>query len=188
MHDQFATTCWTLIAFSIVALKLIKSKSSDPIGYILFFYFFFGFGPVINYLMGMPIYFGIVQENIANASMIMCIGIASLGIPHLITRDPSLVPDNSKSEPHNWEALKIALIVSIGYGVVKCLLMLPLRAQGASKIAMINIALPQLHYVYLLLQMYFCAFYFSATRVSGLKRPFWINVMVYVAYCLIVGE
>ena len=188
MNEWWSIFTWTVLSLVVVILKLVKSKSSDPIGYILFFYFFFGFGPVVNYLFGMPIYFGIVKQNIPEATLIMFLGIMSFALPHLIGKEPSLVPEKSTEEPHGWEGLKLALVGSVVYGVAKCLLMLPLKIQGASKIEMISIALPQLHYVYLLLQMYFCAFYFSAKRVAGLRKLYWINVGIYILYCLIVTE
>ncbi|MBC77590.1 MAG: hypothetical protein CME64_16415 [Halobacteriovoraceae bacterium] len=188
MSDWWTVLLWTIFSLGVVVLKLGKSKSKDPIGYILLFYFFFGFGPVVNYLLGMPIYFGIVKEHIPSAAMIMSLGILSFAFPHLIFKDHSLVPDENSDEPHRWEALKIALMGSIVYGGAKCLLMLPLKAQGATKIEMISIALPQLHYIYLLLQLYFCAFYFSAKRVDGLAKIYWLNVAVYIVYCLVVAE
>lgn len=188
MADKTLISIYTLLALALVVLKLAKSRSSDPIGYILLFYFFFGFGPVVNYLFDLPIYFGIVTENIPQASLIMLTGMASFGLPHIFGKDPELkIPEHTK-ERHNWEALKIALFLSCAYGALKIALMLPMRFAGSSKIAMINVALPQLHYVYLLLQMYFCAFYFSVEERKGLKKYYWANVAVYVLYCLVVTE
>ena len=46
-------------AFSFLCLLgkyLIKGKN-DPLTYLMFFYFFFTFGPIVNYLFGIPIYF-----------------------------------------------------------------------------------------------------------------------------------
>lgn len=188
MGDKTLVLFYTVAAFCVVALKLAKSRARDPIGYILLFYFFFGFGPVINYLLDLPIYFGIVTENIPEASLIMLVGIGSFALPHLVWNNPKLEMPKISNERHDWEALKIAFAASCLYGAGKIALMMPMRIAGASKIQMINIALPQLHYIYLLIQLYLSAFYFSVKERPGLGRLYWLNIAIYIVYCLVVTE
>lgn len=170
-----------------IFLKIIKSLRKDPIVYILMFYFFFGFGPVINYFYGYNIYFGIVEANIRDATLIMLVGLVSFALPHIILKSRQISIDTN-SEVHGWRSLYPIYFCSIGYGVVRLLIMLPYRLGGASKVDLINIALPSLHYVYLLLQLYFCAFYLNIYRIKRLKRMFYINLAIYIMYCLVISE
>lgn len=166
---------------------MVKSLRKDPIVYILMFYFFFGFGPVINYLYGYNIYFGIVEQNIKDATLIMLVGLISFGLPHILFKSKQLSIENH-SETHNWRSLYPIYICSIGYGLVRLLIMLPYRLGGASKVELINIALPSVHYIYLLLQLYFCAFYINIRKIKRLRRIFFTNLIVYIAYCLVISE
>lgn len=187
MSDNSMILFLTLMAFLVVLVKLLRSYKSDPTGHVLLFYFFFGFGPVINYLLGFPIYFGTVEEQIPKACLIMLVGIVSLALPNFFGEKKIAKVNIERIEPHRWQALKVALVLAIFYGAAKVLIVAPLRFGGASKIQMINAALPGLHYIYLLMQFYLCAFYFSA-KTSHMKKLYWGNFMVYLIYCLVIGE
>lgn len=187
MQDKTQILILTMSALGLALFKLYKSSQKDPVGHILLFYFFFGFGPLINYLLGFPIYFGIVEEYMPKAALIMFLGMLFLALPHLFMNKEIKTQALERSEPHRWQALQLALWAAVLYGCAKAVIVLPLRISGGSKIEMINAALPQLHYIYLLLQFYFCAFYFSAKR-SGLSKLYWTNFAVYLIYCVVIGE
>ncbi|MCT4643106.1 MAG: hypothetical protein N4A33_12520 [Bacteriovoracaceae bacterium] len=168
--------------------KMLTSGRKDPVTFIMMFYFFFGFGPVINYLSGSPIYFGIVEENIEGASLIMLLGIASLGIPFIFFPGKKLSYHSELNERHKWLALYPVLWMSIIFGGIRLMIILPFRFTGATKVDMVNFALPQLHYIYLLLEFYFLSFYFNVVGDKKLTRLYWINVAIYTAYCVVIGE
>lgn len=187
MTENSQILLYIYIALFLVGLKCILSIRRDPIAYIAMFYLFFGFGPVVNYLYGFNIYFGIVEQNIQDATLIMLTGIASFTIPHILFRSKPLKVE-SYSEEHNWSSLYPIYLVSIMYGVFRLLIMIPFRLGGASKVELINIALPSIHYVYLLLQLYFCSFYINIKRKPKLKKIFFVNFFVYILYCLVISE
>lgn len=144
-------------------------------------------GPALNYLYGIPIYFGIVESNIADACLIILVGIVSFTLPHIIfkNRKLSLVFYN---ERHGWISLYPIFLISIMYGLIKLLIMLPYRISGFSKIELINLALPSIHYIYLLIQLYLCSFYLNIIYNKKLKRLYYLNLIIYVFYCMILGE
>jgi hypothetical protein len=187
MNEKSQILIYMLIAVFVIMVKTLLSAKRDPIPYILLFYFFFGFGPVINYMYGVNIYFGTVEANILDASLIMLLGIVSFAIPHIFIRSEKLSLNKSTIK-HQWGSLYSIYTVSLVYGVFRVLLMLPYRIGGASKIELINIALPSLHYIYLIVQLYLCAFYINIKDDIKLKRIFFLNLAIYIIYCLIIGE
>lgn len=188
MQDNFLVAALMFSSLCIVVLNFAKFKLKHPVAYISAFYFFFGFGPVLNYLFEFPIYFGIVKENIPLACFIMFLGILSFSVPHLIMKKISIEENIESPEKHEWDGLKVAYLFSILYSVIKIALMVPLKLGGATKIDMINSALPQIHYIFLLVQLYLCAFYFSAQKNGLLRKLYWANILSYVLYCVVIGE
>lgn len=182
--SETSTIAFTLGASTLLLLiKLLRGGLKDLITPLILFYFYFAFGPIINLLLGNSIYFGIPLEFIPKATWIFFTGIATLTIGSLIWSPPKTFPAELKKL--NLNALTPVMCLSIVYALYVIGMVSLSGAQD--KISKIAIAIPGLHYNYLLLQIYLISFYFLLK--DGFPRKiYYLNVLLYVLYSLVIGE
>lgn len=167
----------------LMCLKLLLGGFKDLILPICFFYFYFAFGPVINYLFGYSIYFGIPKEYIPEACIIFSVALNTMLIGSMIWPAPKIHFIELKE--HKINALKPIFFFSILYAFYAIVVVL--LGDGGSKIDKIALAIPAIHYNYLMIQIYLISFYFLV--IDGpLKKLFYINTAAYIAYSLTIGE
>ncbi len=69
-----------MLSISLIAItiRFLFKGRKDLFSYAILFYFFFTFGPLINHLIGIPIYFGTPLEFIGIAANIFTISIITM--------------------------------------------------------------------------------------------------------------
>lgn len=137
--------------------------------------------------MGVPIYFGTVVEYIPHACQIFLVATLSMGLVSIFYPMNRPFPrPQTLHRPINFISLWIPIGFSIVYSV--CATIYLFLVSDGSKVSKINALIPQLHYNYLILQIFLIAFAFLLPRGSALSRAWKINFATYLAYCLMVGE
>lgn len=182
--SETSTIAFTLGASSLLLIvKLLRGGLKDLITPLALFYFYFAFGPIINLLLGNSIYFGTPLEFVPKASWIFFTGIATLIIGSMIWPAPKSFP--VELPRLNLNALTPVMCISILYALYVIVMLSLSGAQD--KISKIAIAIPGLHYNYLLLQIYLVSFYFLIK--DGFPRKlFYLNAMLYILYSFVIGE
>lgn len=170
------------ISILIIVVRFFIGGKKDPLTYMTMFYFFFTFGPIINHLLGLPIYFGTPQEYILAASNNFAIAIVTMSLisflfPYLKEKSEQISPNR------DYHFLKFIFIAFTLYAIIQSLYVL-FFSFGGSKIDKINFLIPKIHYNYLMIQVYLVSFYFLLKQ----KKLYWINLISYIFYCLITGE
>ncbi|MFP5387114.1 MAG: O-antigen polymerase [Bacteriovoracia bacterium] len=166
----------------LITLKLMKSGLKDLMTPLCLFYFYFAFGPVINYLFGYNIYFGIPQEYIPGASLIFLTALSTMVIGSFLwpeRRSGLFFPKL------NLNALAPIYLISVLYAIY--VIVMVFISGADNKIAKIGIANPALHYNYLLLQLYLISFFFLLKN-GVLKKLYFTNTIFYILYSLVIGE
>ena len=177
-----------LASATLLLLCLWRRGLQDPLNVLFLFYFFFSFGPVVNYLYGIPIYFGTKPEYIPRASTIflvanLCFFVILWWIPlkksqfveHL--RSPSPLGLIIRLANLTMSAVSVFLIL-------KLVLLLPIEDK-VKRIASIG---NSLHYVYLLIQIYLTAFFFQIGPGRIDRALYLLNFILYLSYALFIGE
>lgn len=182
MSDSNLIYFSTTSSLILILLKLYKDGLKDLVTPLCLFYFFFAFGPIINYLIGHDIYFGIAKEYIPKASLIFFIALSSMIIGSFLWRQNVA---NALVKNLNLNALAPVYLISIIYASY---IILRISLSGIqNKILKIQIAFPPLHYNYLLLQLYLISFFFLLKK-GILKKLFYINSFFYIIYSMVMSE
>lgn len=167
----------------LMCLKLLLGGLKDLIVPICFFYFYFAFGPVINHIFGHSIYFGTPKEYIPEACIIFTVALNTMIIGSILWPAPQINFIELKDNKIN--TLKPVFILSTLYACYAIAVVL--LGGGGSKIDKIALAIPAIHYNYLMIQIYLISFYFLVIN-SPFKKLFYINTIAYIAYSLTIGE
>lgn len=187
MSDEATTLCALVVAAAVFLACLRRRGLADPLVAIMAFYLFFAFGPVINHLLGAPIYFGIKLHYIPQAAWIFAVGVLGLGLPawFIPLRREAFQADARRPSP----LAPILRPAHLVMGLVSSALVLRALAAGtADKVAMIGAVGPTLHYPYLLIELYLTAFYFHTGRGAADRLAWRFNTAAYLAYCVLTGE
>jgi hypothetical protein len=184
------TVIWInlLCSFVFILLSIWRRGLQDPLVVIFLFYFFFSFGPVINYLFDIPIYFGTKSEYISRATLIFLLASSSLFlILWIIPLKKERFEYSLAQTSELGFILRLANItmslVSI-FLIFKLISLLPINDK-VQRIASIG---SSLHYIYLLIQIYLTAFYFQIGKDPLDRKLYFINFLLYLLYSLLIGE
>jgi len=164
-----------------------RSHGQSVLFYLAAFFALFAYGPVINYLLGKSIYFGIDTHYIGKASMGFFLAIAGLASADLVKKQVTKFPADVNLDPDRlYQFFPPLLVLLVAYGAIVTARVLPTFAAG-DKLAQIALAGPG-HGIYLILEL--CAVStFFVTRRTALLRGLWLaNAITYVAYCLATSE
>jgi hypothetical protein len=164
-----------------------RSHGKSVLFYLGAFFALFAYGPVINHLLGRPIYFGIDTRYIDEAGIGFTIAIAGLASADLMKKQVVKFPAEVDSDPYRlYQFYSPLLVLLVAYGAVMTGRLLPEFSTG-NKLGQIALAGPG-HRIYLVLELCAVSTYFI-TRRSGLLRRLWFaNAITYVAYCLATSE
>lgn len=172
----------------LVALMLFRSAGRDPLGYVAAYFAFFGLGPALNYLLGNDIYIGIAVLQLGPAALGILWALAGMAVVALafpLSRQP-LPRLAIASTKRLYPVVTVLLGLLVAYPVLTVGLAGPAAFVG-SKTARIAAA-GHFHYQYLLAELLVCSLHFLAVRTTSGRRLYWLNVVVYTAYCLATNE
>jgi hypothetical protein len=180
---------WSIIVLCIMWLWL---GARDILFVVSLFYFYFAFGPVINLLLGRPIYYGTIQSKIPEATIIFALALSGLLLGAILIKPRSKF-DVGRLLRYKKEftALRLGLVCAIFYTAGVILWNGPLLFggfAGQSKNQKIELLGASMHYGYLLIQFCLLSFYFLARNSSLTYRLYSINFLLYVVYCLLFEE
>lgn len=184
-HTGPADSIWPLL-ISVVILALIYWRNGlrDPLFLIALFYFYFSFGPVINWLTGEPVYSGTITNRIFEASVIFTIGLFTWLCVALIIPLRKISADEVAAQEHTPQPmLGIVFLVLVAYALGVLVLTAPALIR-VDKIARLAILGSGRHYTFLLLESFAVSTYFTVRSLRALRALYWINFGVYVVYCL----
>ena len=187
MSEDATTLAALVVAVLLFVACLRRCGLADPLVAIMAFYLFFAFGPVINHLVGAPIYFGTKIHYIPQAAWIFALGTLGLGLPawFIPLRRQAFQADARRPSP----LAPILRPAHLVMGLVSAALVLRALAAGtADKVAIIGAVGPSLHYPYLLIELYLTAFYFHTGRGAPDRLAWRFNTAAYLAYCVLTGE
>jgi hypothetical protein len=173
-----------LLAGLVVPVLLLVGGSRDVLAYVAAYFFLFGFGPVVSYLLGGSIYFGTNTALIGRAAVGLLLAFAGVLAGGLLVRQRADL--GGPSVTHRFPLLPVVLVALSLYATT----VLVLGGTGflaGTKIDRIGVAGPG-HYDYLLFEMFACALYFMADGSGAGRFTYRLNFVVYVAYCLSTGE
>ncbi|GAA2360439.1 O-antigen polysaccharide polymerase Wzy [Dactylosporangium salmoneum] len=189
MPFDLAAQPWACVCLAALAVPvlLFAGGRRDMLAYLAAYFFVFGFGPVLSYLLGGTIYFGTNTALIGRAALGLLLAFAGVLAAGLLVRqrrdlaDPRTVPTHRRLPLVPAVSAVLAL-----YGLGVLAWGGPAFVAG-TKLDRIAVAGPG-HYDYLLLQMFASALYFVAHETSTGRFAYRLNLAVYVAYCLATGE
>lgn len=178
-----------ILSFVIFGMLLLRRGLLDPLVVQLLFYLFFAFGPLINFLRGETIYFGTKIEFIPATCWIFLCAVTGLALPGFfkdIKKDEfrNRIADSSPLATVLRPANLFMSLVSLSL-IVK---LIGLGGLGSDKIKAISIVGRELHYPYLLVELYLTAFYFNIGKEKIDRRLFFLNFFLWLIYCLLLAE
>lgn len=182
-------TIYACMAVSVGLLVVMRRgrRGENVLFYVGAFFALFAFGPVINYLVGNPVYFGIRENYIDDASVGFTFALAGLAVAHHVTlaerRQGAASDVDSRCLYQFFPPL---LVVLIAYGAVVAVRVLP-ASVASNKFGQIALAGPG-HNVYLLIELCVVSTYFLTRRTALLRTLWYGNTIVYVVYCLATSE
>ncbi|MGI5246788.1 O-antigen polymerase [Dactylosporangium sp. CA-139066] len=178
--------CVGLAALAVPVLLFVGGRR-DMLAYLAAYFFLFGFGPVVSYLLGGTIYFGTNTALIGRAALGLLLafaGVLAAGV--LVRRRRDIADPMAAPSGRRLPLVPAVLAVLALYGLAVLAWGGPAFLSG-TKLDRIAVAGPG-HYDYLLLQMCACALYFLAYETSTGRFAYRLNLGVYIAYCLATGE
>ncbi len=180
-----------ILALSITILTIMYFRYGfrDPLFLIVFFYFYFTFGPVFNILLGNEVYFGIVKNKIHQSTFIFLISMFTVLVVSFVVKPKLYIASKViKNIVTFYPTLRIGLFLLILYTSYHLLIHAP-YIMSMSKNARIEHVGPKLHYNYLLIQLYITSSIFLLKKKDrNGKKLFTANFVLYVIYCLLYFE
>lgn len=173
-----------LLAGLVIPVLLIVGGTRDVLAFVAAYFFLFGFGPVVSYLFGGSIYFGINTALIDRASVGLLLAFAGVLAAGLLMRQRADL--GRPAVTHRFPLMPVVLMALTLYAST----ILVLGGTGflaGTKIDRIGVAGPG-HYDYLLFEMFACALYFMADGSGAGRFTYRLNFVVYIVYCLSTGE
>jgi oligosaccharide repeat unit polymerase len=178
--------CVGLAALAVPAL-LFAGGRRDMLAYLAAYFFVFGFGPVVSYLLGGTIYVGTNTALIGRAALGLLLAFAGVLAAGLLVRRRRDIADPMTAPSGRRLPLVPAVLAALAlYGLAVLAWGGPAFLSG-TKLDRIAVAGPG-HYDYMLLEMCACALYFLAYETSTGRFAYRLNLAVYIAYCLATGE
>lgn len=185
--DSYKLKVILTIVFSLILLLIMffVFGTKDQLMIIPFFYFYFSFGPAINYVFNFPIYKGIVIERIFESTIIFTTALISMLFSgYFFKKNP--ICSVQKETKINFIIFDFIFILSI---IFTLYFLFDNRNQffvaKNNKIADFG---NTLHYSYLFLQICILSLYFLIKNKKRSLRFYFVNLLLYIFYCLLFGE
>ncbi|BCB83840.1 O-antigen polysaccharide polymerase Wzy [Phytohabitans suffuscus] len=174
-------------AVAATAAMLVVGGRRDLLAYLAAYMLVFGFGPVVNYLVGDPVYGGVVLDEVGRAAAGMCLALlAMLVVGALYRQRETFDRHRLAASGRAYPLVPLLLLALSGYAVVVLVLSGPELLSG-SKLDRVAAAGPW-HYEFLLVELLACSLYFIAVRTPGGRALYWAHMGCYIAYCLATAE
>ncbi len=173
-----------LLAGLVIPVLLLVGGTRNVLAYVAAYFFLFGFGPVVNYLLGGSIYFGTNTALIGRAALGLLLAFAGVLVAGLLLRQRDDIA--APTTTHRYPLLPVILAGLTLYATT-ILVLGGSSFFAGSKLDRIDVAGPG-HYDYLLFEMFACAAYYMAEGSSVGRFTYRLNFAVYVIYCLSTGE
>jgi hypothetical protein len=168
----------------VIAVLLVVGGVRDVLAYVAAYFFLFGFGPVVSFLLGGAIYFGTNTALIGRAALGLLLAFGGVLVAGLLVRQREHIA--APAVTHRFPLLPVVLALLALYGTTVLVLGGTSFLTG-SKLDRIDVAGPG-HYHFLLFEMFACALYYMADGSGAGRFTYRLNLVVYVAYCLGTGE
>lgn len=176
-----------ILSLSLLAVLFIRSRGRDVLAYVIAFYFYFAFGPVVNHLLGNDIYAGILSEQMWPAVLLMTLAMAGMFAVAFLVKPKLASPEQDHSGGRHYPLMVIFLIALIIFTIAVLVFVVP-RVIGINKHAQVAAVGADIHYSYLLLQFYAASLYLVARRSTIGTILYRANFGLYVLYCLAFSE
>jgi hypothetical protein len=176
----------TVLALCLTVLMFRRGIRSPSLAYVAAFFAYFALGPVLAYLLGLPIYMGTVTEYIPRAVTLYVAVLATwLVVDFLMPEKSPAQPGQSAWPDRDYFAMRWLLWLFGAYGLVQAIRHVSTIGQG--KLVAIAAAGP-LHYRYLLLQLCLSSLFVICLKDRRNKRAMIFNAGSYLLYCLVFSE
>jgi hypothetical protein len=176
-----------MVAVGMVAVVVARAGAKGITTFVAGYYLLFAFGPVVNYLLGNEIYFGITLSAMPVATAGMCAALLAMCAAILIfPQRRSFDAIRLNVDDRNYPAVTVLHFVLSGY-VIYQFISFGGALTGLGKGEKVAAAGPY-HYDYLLIAMLASAFFFISMRTKLGRSLFWIHLATYIAYCLLTNE
>lgn len=185
--DNYKLKIVSTIIFSLLLLFIMYFVfgSKDQLIIIPFFYFYFSFGPVINYIFNLPIYKGIIEDRIFESTIIFSIALFSMLVGGSIFKKKLIYGVEKKTKIN----LIIFDFVFVLFIIFTLYFLIDNRNQFlVAKNAKIAAFGNTLHYSYLFLQTCVLSLYFLIKDEKRSLLFYSVNFILYIFYCLLFGE
>ncbi|AXH91735.1 MULTISPECIES: O-antigen polysaccharide polymerase Wzy [Micromonospora] len=190
MELSTTTAIWLTLAVSLAMLLalFLRSGRTDLLPYVFAYLAFFGLGPAINYALGNEIYIGIVTDKIPAACLVLALALGGVTLVGLLMPVRDRLPDLTAlgRTPRENPVLPVVLYGLAAYTLAILVTRGPAML-AADKLGRIELAGP-LHTRYLVVEMCACSIYFLARAVRPARIAYWVNLGLYVLYCLATSE
>ncbi|MGI5179401.1 hypothetical protein ACQEVZ_24030 [Dactylosporangium sp. CA-152071] len=173
-----------LLAGLVIPVLLLVGGVRDVLAYVAAYFFLFGFGPVVSYLLGGAIYFGTNTALIGRAALGLLLAFAGVLAAGLLVRQRHDIA--APATTHRFPLLPVVLALLTLYATT-VLVLGGTSFLAGTKLDRIDVAGPG-HYDYLLFEMFACALYYMAGGSGAGRFTYRLNFAVYVVYCLSTGE
>lgn len=175
----FSATTWFI---------LWRLGTRAPALYVMLFYLYLSIGPLIAYSLSGDIYAGTLIDYIPQALTIFALGQVGLISGALVIGTRTDFDLSTWREDANKQTLLpwimaifmvvgVLLLVRLGPGVFNSNKVQKIAAVGAS-----------LHYTYMLIEMFIVCMFFVARQNPRTYKIYLFNIIVYVAYSLVLSE
>ena len=180
-----------LLSFVLLGAIIKRRGFWNPLTVLAAFYFYFAFGPVINYLFGWSIYSGTIENKIFEASVEQTLAMAGLFVAALLLKFKAPPPQTRpmKSAEISDAVVIAILLITIGFGIyqISSMVLSGNIVGNIIKRAAIEELGGGIHRGYIFIQSCVLSLYFLL-RKSKLFPLFLCNFAVYIIYCVISGE
>jgi len=175
------------VSLAVLVRLYLRGGTRNVLVSIAAVFVFVTFGPLVNLIAGAAAYSGIVVEEIPRAATgfalaLVAMAIADLLAPQRRTFDEARPARSTRS----YELLPVALACLAAYALF-VLVTKGLPMMGVDKLERIALAGPW-HRNYLLLEAFALSMYFIAIRTPLTRNIYWVNVGLYLLYCLATAE
>jgi|GEM_PF-5027235 len=176
------------VSAGLVAITFFRPFKNSVTFVVACFYFFFAFGPVINYLRDEPIYAGIVVERIPQSGLLFTLALAGLALSTALVRQRS-----SFEMTAMFASTPQYVMLPIIYMLVTAITVAVILTSGISLAALskrdkIDAVGSEIHYGLLLVHLIVLSTYLLLPATSAGKRPYFILLGVYALYCAVTHE
>jgi hypothetical protein len=173
-------------AAAVTAALFVRRAPHDALPYLCAYFVFFGFGPVLNVLLGNTVYFGTRLDRVGFASVGLVLALLGMLVVWLVAPVHAAVGAD-RGGPRRRYPLVAPILFALAAYALWVLQQHGTALLAGDKLDRTALAGPW-HYQFLLAEMIACSLYAIAVRTSPGRIAFWTNMVCYAVYCLATAE